>query len=115
MKDNDKEFLEQTIALIEEKMDDESLDAVYLQDKLGMSKANFYRKLKSLSNMTPSELIKSIRLQQATSLLKNSELTVSEIFYKTGFSNQSYFFREFKKKYNCSPAEYRANHKLPLN
>ena len=115
MKDNDKEFLEQTIALIEEKLDDESLDAVYLEEQLGMSKANFYRKLKALSNMTPSELIKSIRLQQAVSLLENSEFTVSEIFYKTGFSNQSYFYREFKKKYNCSPAEYRSNHRLPLN
>ncbi|MDA9555797.1 response regulator, partial [Pelobium sp.] len=113
MKGNDKEFLEQTIALIEGKMDDESLDAVYLQDKLGMSKANFFRKLKALSNMTPGELIKSIRLQQAASLLQNSDFTVSEIFYKTGFSNQSHFYREFKKKYNCSPAEYRANHRLP--
>ncbi len=115
MKHNDKEFLEQTIALIEEKMDDESLDAVYLENKLGMSKANFYKKLKALSNMTPGELIKSIRLQQASELLKNSELTVLEIFYKTGFSNLSYFYREFKKKYNCSPAEYRAKHKLPLH
>jgi signal transduction histidine kinase/CheY-like chemotaxis protein/ligand-binding sensor domain-containing protein len=115
MKDTDKVFLEQTIALIEEKIDDESLDAVYLEEKLGMSKANFYRKLKALSNMTPSELIKSIRLQQAVSLLENSEFTVSEIFYNTGFSNQSYFYREFKKKYNCSPAEYRVNHRLPIN
>lgn len=115
MKDNDKEFLEQTIALIEGKMDDESLDAVYLEDKLGMSKANFYRKLKALSNMTPGELIKSIRLQHVAELLENSELTVSEIFYKTGFSNQSHFYREFKKKYNCSPAEYRANHRLPVD
>ena len=115
MKDNDKEFLEQTIALIEGKMDDESLDAVYLQDKLGMSKANFFRKLKALSNMTPGELIKSIRLQHAASLLQNSDFTVSEIFYKIGFSNQSHFYREFKKKYNCSPAEYRSNHRLPSN
>lgn len=114
MKDSDKEFLEQIITLIESHLDDENLDAVMLEEKLGMSKANFYRKLKALSNMTPGELIKSIRLQHAATLLKNSDLTVSEIFYKTGFSNQSHFYREFKKRHLCSPAEYRAGYKLQV-
>lgn len=115
MKDGDKEFLEQIITLIEVHLDDENLDAVMLEEKLGMSKANFYRKLKALSNMTPGELIKNIRLQHAATLLENSDFSVSEIFYKTGFSNQSHFYREFKKKYNCSPAEYRAGYRLPSN
>jgi CheY-like chemotaxis protein/signal transduction histidine kinase/ligand-binding sensor domain-containing protein/AraC-like DNA-binding protein len=114
MKENDKEFLEQTVALIEKHLDDENLDAAFLEDRLGMSKANFYRKLKALSNMTPGELIKSIRLQQAASLLESSEYTVSEIFYQTGFNNQSHFYREFKKRYDCSPVEYRSRHRLPV-
>jgi CheY-like chemotaxis protein/AraC-like DNA-binding protein len=112
MKEADRLFLEKTIALIEQNLGDENLDASYFEDKLGMSKAYFYRKLKSLSNMTPSELIKSIRLQQAAVLLESSDETVLEIFYKTGFNNRSYFYREFKKKFNCSPVEYRSNFKL---
>jgi len=58
--------------------------------------------------MTPSEFIRHIRLKQATQLLANTGLTVNEIFYQTGFNNQSYFFREFKKHYGCSPNEYRS-------
>ncbi|WP_350340277.1 helix-turn-helix domain-containing protein [Paraflavitalea speifideaquila] len=37
----------------------------------------------------------------------NTQLSVMEIFYRTGFNNQSYFFREFKKTYHCAPGEYR--------
>ncbi len=114
MKDSDKSFLENLMGLIENNLENENLDASLLEKELRMSKANFYRKLKSISGMTPSELIKSIRLQHAAAFLENSDLTVSEIFYKTGFSNQSHFFREFKKKYNCSPNEYRAKFKLAV-
>ena len=57
--------------------------------------------------MTPGEFIKHIRLKQAAHLLVSTHLTVSEIFYRTGFNNQSYFFREFKKRYHCAPNEYR--------
>ncbi|GAB2812798.1 helix-turn-helix domain-containing protein [Ferruginibacter profundus] len=57
--------------------------------------------------MTPGEFIKHIRLKQAAGLLVTTSLNVTEIFYRTGFNNQSYFFREFKKRYNCAPNEYR--------
>ncbi len=112
MKEEDKIFLKNTITLIEEKIDYQELDASYLEKELCLSRANFFRKLKALSGMTPGELIKSIRLQQVTHLLKSSELSVTEIFYKTGFNNQSHFFREFKKQYSCSPNEYRAQQKV---
>ena len=64
--------------------------------------------------MTPTELIRHIRLNRASFLLKNSDMTVSEIFYQTGFNNKTYFFREFKKIFNCSPNEYRSQHRLVL-
>lgn len=58
--------------------------------------------------MTPAEFIRHIRLKEAARLLTTTQLTVTEIFYKTGFNNQSYFFREFKKLYQYSPNEYRS-------
>jgi AraC-like DNA-binding protein len=62
--------------------------------------------------MAPSEFIKHVRLQRAGLLLQSTQLTVAEIFYKTGFNNQSYFFKEFKKRYQCSPGEYRAQNRI---
>jgi AraC-like DNA-binding protein len=88
------------------------LDAAFLEEKLIMSKMQLYRKLKALSNMAPAEFIKYIRLKKAAHLLQSTQLTVSEIFYRTGFNNQSYFFREFKKRYNYPPNEFRARHRI---
>ncbi len=115
MKEEDKQFLKRTIELITENLDKEDLDAAFVEKKLGMSKAHFYRRLKALSGMTPGEMIKSIRLEQAAQLLQSSDLTVLEIFYQTGFNNQSHFYREFKKKYNASPNDYRTSFHLTID
>jgi YesN/AraC family two-component response regulator len=110
----DKKFLEKTIQVIDEHIEVEDMDSAFLEEKLGLSRMQLYRKLKSLCNMTPAELIKNMRLEFAAGLLIKTELSVSEIFYKSGFNNQSYFYREFKKKYTLSPNGYRANFKSPV-
>lgn len=107
MEDEDKKFLQELVRIIEEKIDDETLNAEVLEKQMHLSKMQLYRKLKTISNMTPGEFIRYIRLKNAARLLEKTQLTVAEIFYKTGFNNQSYFFREFKKLFNCSPNEYR--------
>ena len=109
--DVDKKFLNTLVKIIEDNLEDTDLDATILEQKLIMSKMQLYRKLKALSNMAPAEFIKYIRLKKAAHLLQSTQLTVSEIFYRTGFNNQSYFFREFKKRYECSPNEFRAQNR----
>ena len=104
----EESFLEPLVAQIMNHLEDPELNASVLEQALSMSKMQLYRKLKTISGMTPSEFIRHIRLKQATQLLATTTLTVNEIFYQTGFNNQSYFFREFKKHYGCSPNEYRS-------
>ena len=72
-----------------------------------MSKATFYRRLKEVLDKTPSEFIREIRLDYAAKLLRTTQITVSEIMFRAGFSNKSYFYREFQKQYNDSPKDYR--------
>lgn len=110
--ENDKKFIERVTRVIEENIDQE-LDGAFLENALHLSKIQLYRKIKSLSDMTPTELIRNIRVQKAAALLTGSDLTVSEIFYRTGFNNKTYFFREFKRIFNCSPNEFRAQNRLP--
>jgi len=95
------------LKVIEENLIEPELNAATLEDALSISKMQLYRRLKSLSGMTPAEFIKRIRLKHAADMLIASQYTVSEIFYRTGFNNKSYFFREFKKIYHCAPNEYR--------
>lgn len=112
--DSDKQFLNKLVEIIEANIEETELDAAFLEAQLAMSKMQLYRKLKSLSNMTPGEFIKHIRLQKTVHLLQTTQLTVSEIFYRSGFNNQSYFFREFKKRYQCSPNEFRLQQKIHI-
>jgi len=114
LEDADKKFLGEIVQLIEEHMDNTELDSTFLEEKLSISKTQLYRKLKALSDMAPSEFIRHVRLQRAAALLQHTKLSVSEIFYKTGFNNRSYFFREFKKRYNSSPKEYREQYHIKL-
>lgn len=104
---SDKAFLAEIFNLISDNIINPELNAAFLEKALILSKMQLYRRLKTLSGMTPNEFIKNVRLQKAAALLTATQKSVSDIFYSTGFNNQSYFFREFKKKYGSAPAEYR--------
>jgi YesN/AraC family two-component response regulator len=110
--DTDKIFLTRLVQIIEERLAEPELNAVFIEKEFSLSKMQLYRKLKSMTGMTPGEFIKHIRLKKAAQLLVSTHFTVQEIFYQTGFNNQSYFFREFKKRYNCAPNEYREQQTL---
>ena len=107
MSDADKMFLAKLVRIIEEEMDQTGLNSFFIEKIFSISKMQLYRKLKTVTGLTPGELIKHIRLKYVAELLVSTRFTVSEIFYRTGFNNQSYFFREFKKRYSCPPNEYR--------
>lgn len=104
---DDKVFLAKIIQVIEDNLAQTELNALLLEKECNLSKMQLYRKLKTLTGMTPGEFIRLTRLRHAAALLINTQLSVMEIFYRTGFNNQSYFFREFKKTYHCAPGEYR--------
>ncbi len=104
--DNDKEFMRKVIEMIQANIESENLQSLYLEQELGMSSSHLYRKVKQLFGLAPGDLIRSIRLKHAAELLRKSSLTVSEVCYKCGFNNRSYFYREFKKMYHITPKVY---------
>ena len=110
----DKQFLDKLAVIIEEKMDDTEFNAENIEKILCMSKMQLYRKLKTLTGMTPGEFIKHMRLKAAAQLLTSTRLNVTEIFLRTGFNNQSYFFREFRKRYKAAPNEYRSQQTIQI-
>jgi len=72
-----------------------------------ISRMQLHRKLKSLTNQSTSEFIKSVRLDVAYNLLLKKEMNISEIAYQTGFSSASNFSTLFKQKYKKAPSEIR--------
>lgn len=107
VKVEDKKFMLRITDLVEENLTDESLSPSFLSDSLNISKVQLYRKMKEISGMTPGEFIRDVRIEHSASLLLNTELTVLEVMYDSGFNNKSYFFREFSRKYHCTPKAYR--------
>lgn len=103
----DKDFLDAVIKVINENLDEESLRPETVAEKMGMNTRSLYRKFKKVSSLSPSDFIKDYRFSYAAKLLLTTNLSVQEIIYKVGMSNKSYFYREFFKKYNMTPREYR--------
>ena len=56
------------------------------------------------------DMIRNIRLESAAQLLKESQLTISEITARVGFNSNSYFSTCFKALYGVSPKAYQANY-----
>ena len=104
--DLDKDFLEKFKALIEEKMGDSELNVEDLGREMGLSRVQLYRKIKSLTNYAPNELLRMSRLKRAASLLASSGMTVAEIAYEVGFTSPSYFTKCYKEQFGESPTEF---------
>ncbi|WP_363162411.1 substrate-binding domain-containing protein [uncultured Bacteroides sp.] len=104
--DMDKDFVEKFKSLIETKMGDSSLNVEDLGKDMGLSRVQLYRKLKSLTNYSPNELLRIARLKRAASLLASSDLTVAEIGYEVGFSSPSYFTKCYKEQFGESPTDF---------
>lgn len=104
---DDKKFIVQLAELIEKNITDESLSLNFLCEKMFVSRMGLYRKIKEITQMTPSEYIRSVKINHATHLLRTTNMTIQEIMFCSGFNNKSYFYREFAKIYHMSPKEMR--------
>src|SRR5574344_116624 len=97
---NATEFVESNLA-------DGDMSVEDLSAALNMSRVHLYKKILSLTGHTPSEFIRIIRLRHAEQLLRQSQLSVSEISYQVGFNNPRYFSKYFKEMYGVMPSVYK--------
>ncbi len=111
MDKKDIEFLETLSLYVIEDLSNEELNLDILASKMLLSKVQFYRKIKNLCDLTPTEFIRNIRIKEVERLLNTSTLSVQEIMFKCGFNNKAYFYRIFAQKYQCTPKEYRQKQK----
>ncbi|WP_410522296.1 helix-turn-helix domain-containing protein [Muribaculum intestinale] len=73
----------------------------------GLERSQFYRKIKALTNYSPVELIRRIRLKHGHNLIVSTDKTISEIAYETGFSTPAYFTKCYRDAYGETPTEVR--------
>ncbi|WP_164503506.1 hybrid sensor histidine kinase/response regulator transcription factor [Pleionea sediminis] len=98
-------FINKMNAIIENNYQNESFRMSLLANDIGVSERQLHRKLKAIMDLTPTEYLRSFRLNKAKELLAKGE-PASNVYLDVGFSSHSYFGKCFKAQYGCSPSEY---------
>lgn len=106
--DIDDEFYNRFLELFRANMADPEMSVDGIAAKMGLERSQFYRKIKALTNYSPVELMRSLRLKQARTLLTSTSKNISEIAYEIGFSTPAYFTKCFREAYGETPSELRA-------
>jgi DNA-binding response OmpR family regulator len=108
----DNMFLKKFQDYLDTHISDENLSIEKLAEAMNLSETTLYRKVKSISGLSPKEFVRVTRLKRAIILMSEGETRINEIAYQVGFGSASYFSTCFQKQYGKSPTEYIKN-KLP--
>lgn len=98
-------FISNIRKLIEANLEDENFDILLLCKKVGISRSQLHNKIKSFTGVSTSIYIRSVRLKKAKHLIERTDLNISQVAYKVGFKDASYFSRNFKEKYGIVPSK----------
>ncbi|MCB0705144.1 MAG: response regulator [Saprospiraceae bacterium] len=101
----DDTFINLILSTIEEHIDDELFGVRELAIRVNMSRSQLHRKLKALTEKSPNEIIREVRLNRAKELLEKQAGNASEVAFMVGFSSASYFSKCFKDQFGISPTE----------
>ncbi len=102
----DQKLMVKIMDVINHNISNSDLSVDMIAQEVGLSRVHLHRKMKELTNQTPHDFIRNIRMQQAAKLLDEGNHNITEIVYKCGFSNTTSFSTMFKKMYGQTPREY---------
>ena len=105
--DAENTFIHKAILLVENNLDNPSFGIENMVDELCMSQSTLYRKVKSLTGLSLTAFIRSIRLKKAAHIILSTDLNFNQVAYEVGFNDYKYFKTSFKKQYNCLPSKYK--------
>lgn len=107
----DEEFMNRLDTLIDENMSSEELTVKFLTDRLAMSRASLYNKVKTLTGFGVNDYINRLRIEKSVHLLTNTDLSINEISYEVGFNYPRYFSTSFKQVKGMTPTRFKEEHK----
>lgn len=110
MTNTENQLITKIINIIRANMENTEFSVEELSHEVGMSRVHLNRKMKEIMNISPSNLIRSIRLKQAAFLLLKNKVNISEVAYRVGFSTHSYFSNSFHDYFGMTPKEFVAKY-----
>lgn len=103
----DNQFLTKTIAIINDHLSDPGLSVEQFAHEMFLSRTQLHRKLKAVTNLSPGDYIRHLRLQRAKELLEKNAGSIAEIADSVGFTNHSYFAKCFQEHFGHLPSQVR--------
>jgi len=107
-------FIEKAIVLVEENIQNPNFGIEKMTDYFCMSQSTLYRKIKSLTGLSLTAFIRSVRLKKAALLISTTDTKLSYICYEVGFNDYKYFRTSFKQQFGCLPSKYKT-HKVQID
>jgi len=104
--EKDKEFMGSLLKIIDAELVNPDFDIENLCNKIGMSRTKLYQKIKSISNQSIGDFIRTIRLKKAVQIMTHEDVSLAEVMYRIGIQTQSYFTKAFKKEFNQTPSQF---------
>jgi signal transduction histidine kinase/DNA-binding response OmpR family regulator/ligand-binding sensor domain-containing protein len=104
--EKDKEFFNKLLKIIEDNIEDQDLDVDFLCNHLYISRTKLYQKIKSISDQSVGEFIRTIRLKKSIQIMTHEDIAMNEVADRVGLQSSSNFSRAFKKEYGKSPMQF---------
>ncbi|MFT3739496.1 MAG: two-component regulator propeller domain-containing protein [Breznakibacter sp.] len=103
----DNEFIAKVQEIVEKHLENAEFSIDDFAREANMGRTLFYKKIKGITNLSPNEYLRVVRLKKAAELLRSTEFNVSEIAYKVGFNDPYYFSKCFKEQFKIKPTQFR--------
>lgn len=104
--EKDKEFFQTLLKLIEDHMEDPNLDVDFLCRHLYTSRTKLYQKIKSITDQSVGDFVRTIRLKKAIQIMTHEDIPLNKVVDRVGLQSSSNFSRVFKKEYGKSPLQF---------
>jgi len=104
--EKDKEFMGALLAIIDSHMCNPEFDVDLLCQEMGMSRTRLYQKVKSVSQQSIGDFIRTQRLRKALQIMTHEDVSLTEVMARIGIQTQSYFTKAFKKEFGKTPTQY---------
>jgi signal transduction histidine kinase/ligand-binding sensor domain-containing protein/CheY-like chemotaxis protein/AraC-like DNA-binding protein len=102
----DRDFIEKLTQIIDSQLINPELDVEFLCSEIYMSKTKLYQKIKGITGQSIAEFIRTFRLKKAIQIMTHEDVPLTEVTYRVGFLDASYFSRVFKKEYGKTPTQF---------
>uniref|UniRef100_A0A832G0Z5 histidine kinase n=1 Tax=Ignavibacterium album TaxID=591197 RepID=A0A832G0Z5_9BACT len=111
----EQEFINRAIEIVEKNIYNLDFNTDKFAEEMFLSRSQLYRKLNSLTNQSPGEFIRTVKLKKAAKLLIEKKLSVTQIALEIGFNSPSHFTKAFKQMFDCLPSEFISKKESDLN